>query len=110
MVSMVKETEVTKAMIERRQTLAAHVEAATASGLRLSDYARREGLSVRALYQYRKREKQRARRDGEFVRVVSSPEPMLAAPVQVRFPNGVSVALALEAKALPGLLTTLARL
>jgi hypothetical protein len=98
-----------KALTANQRQLEAHLDAARAEGLRLSDYARREGVSVHALYQYRKREKQRARREGGFVRVVT-PEPMLTAPVQVRFPNGVAVALGLEAKALPGLLTTLARL
>ena len=102
-------------MIERRQLLAAHVEAATASGLMLSDYARREGLNVQSLYQYRKREKQRGRREGAFVRVLplaerSAGAPMPIGPVQIRLPNGVSVALGVEAKAVAGLLATLARL
>lgn len=104
-----------KALTERTRTWAEHIEAATAAGLRLADYARREGLNVQALYQYRKREKQRAQRDGAFVRVMPVAErvaaaPMPIGPVQVRLPNGVSLALGVEPKALPGLLTTLARL
>ena len=98
-----------KALTERQRTLTEHVAAAKTAGLKLSDYARREGMNVQVLYQHRKREKQRGGRDGAFVRMVSA-EPMLAAPVQVRFPNGVSVALGVDAKAVAALLTTLARL
>jgi hypothetical protein len=112
---MVKEIEGMKAVTERPRTWAEHIETATAAGLRLSEYARREGVSVQALYQFRKREKERAQRDGAFVRVMPMAErvaaaPMPIGPVQVRLPNGVSLALGVETGALPGLLATLARL
>ena len=97
---------------EKQQFYQAHLEAAAERGQALTDYAREHGLKVQALYGERQRQR---RAEGKhlpsFVRVADfSREPVPMSMLQVRLPNGVSVALPTDQMPLAEVLRTLAQL
>lgn len=87
-------------MSERSEFWLSHLSAIETEGITTKAYAEREGLSVKALYQWRKRLVASARRDrpgGGFVPVqVARPVPAVAGCTVV-----IDVELRLECVALP---------
>lgn len=90
----------------KRDTLQAHVEAAASKGVPISRYAAAHGLNPQSLYAARRR-----MRAGEFVRVRPA-ATSVAGPstLQVRLPNGITVACAVEGSGLFAFLHALAAL
>lgn len=89
-----------KLLTERQRFWLQHLRAAEQSGVRLSEYAEREGLSVQAMYAARAVLRDRgalAPVDGSDVTFaavqVADPAPALAA-LMVHLPNGVRVEVA----------------
>jgi hypothetical protein len=90
----------------KRDVLQAHVEAAASKGMPISRYAAAHGLSAHSLYAARRR-----MRAGTFVRVQPTARPVATpSTLQVRLPNGITVACAIEASGLAGFLRTLTAL
>ena len=91
---------------QKRDGLQAHIEAATAKGMPISQYAASHGLNPQSLYAARRR----IRADA-FVRVRPTSTP-IAAPssLQVRLPNGITVACAIEGACFPAFFSALAAL
>jgi len=72
----------------RQRRYKAHLEAAAAEGLSVSEYARRHGLSAQALYSARRELAVKSR----FVRVAVRRDPAGQA-VRIELPNGVCVSI-----------------
>lgn len=90
----------------KRDALQAHVAAAAAKGVPISQYAASHGLSPQSLYAARRR-----MRAGAFVRVQPTSTPVAApSTLQVRLPNGITVACAIEAAGLSAFFSALAAL
>lgn len=97
---------------EKQRFYQSHIEAAAERGQALTEYAREHGLKVQALYGERRRQRREERNNlPGFVRVADiSREPVPMSMLQVRLPNGVSVALPTDQVPLAEVLRTLAQL
>ncbi len=100
------------AVTDKQRLYQSHLEAAAERGQPIAAYAREHGISVTALYGERQRQRRAQRKHlPSFVRVQETPaEPASMSLLQVRLPNGVSVALPTGQMPLADILQTLARL
>lgn len=91
---------------ERQQFFQSHLEAAAAAGIPIRRYAAEHGISAQSLYACRRR-----LRESPFVRVRTvETESVSAAPLQVRFPNGIVASVGIDGGTLPSVLRALASL
>lgn len=100
------------ALTDKQRLYQSHLEAAEERGQSIAAYAREQGVSVTALYGERRRQRRtEVKQFPSFVRVQEShAEPASMLLLQVRLPNGVSVALPTGQLPLADILQTLARL
>ncbi len=100
------------ALTEKQRLYQSCICAAEEAGLSLAEYARQQGINVHCLYG----ERQRLRRRGSksmpgFVRVEDVSGPVMSPTLmQIRLPNGVSLALPTDQLPLTQILQTLATL
>ncbi len=99
-------------LTDKQRLYQSHLEAAEERGQSIAAYAREHGISVAALYGERRRQRAtEVRHAPSFVRVQEPrAEATPMALLQVRLPNGVSVALPTDQMPLADILQTLARL
>jgi hypothetical protein len=99
-------------LTEKQRLYQAHIAAAEEANISLAVYARDHGLKVQGLYgeKNRLRKKQLKSLPG-FVRVEDVSGPVLSPSLlQVRLPNGVSLAMPAQHVSLDQILQTLAKL
>ena len=99
-------------LTKKQRLYQSHINAAEEAGLPLATYARQQGISPQCLYRekYRPKRKQ-GKTTVNFVRVEDVAEPMVSPTLmQIRLPNGVSIALPIQQAPIAELLQTLARL
>lgn len=97
-------------LTEHQRLCQRHIAAAEESDLPLSVYAKEHGISVHQLYSEKRRQRlQQQKQLPAFVRVDDAPalSPTL---LQIRLPNGVSLALPTHQIPLDQVLQTLAKL
>ena len=99
-------------LTEKQQRYQSYIQDAEAAGIPLAAYAKTQGVSVYCLYSERQRLRKQARKTlPSFVRVQDVVDPVLpAAMLQIRLPNGVSLALPSQQVPLTEILQTLATL
>lgn len=99
-------------LTERQQLYQSHIQAAETAGLPLAAYAKTQDLSVHCLYSERQRLRKKERKAlPNFVRVQDVVEPVTQSTMlQIRLPNGVSVALPTQQTPLTEILQTLVTL
>ena len=97
---------------EKQQANQAHIAAAEAAGQPIAEYAREHNLNVQSLYGERHRQRRKVPKPvTSFVQVQRPVESVLpSALLQIRLPNGVSLALPTQDVPLAEILKTLARL
>ena len=95
-------------LTERHQFYKRHLDTIDEQGVTISKYARTHGLKPSALYDARKRLRQRS----SFVRVVADGPARAGTPlpVQIRLPNGITVSIGSDPATLPALLRAVAAL
>ena len=98
------------ALTESQKTWKAHLDAAAAAGMPLTQYAAAHGLSVAAMYHAKKRIEARGCTSASFVRVSETRVERHSAPMLVRLPNGVSVSVPTDPATVVTVLKTLAEL
>lgn len=100
-------------MTKKQLQYQSYIDAARAQNKSLAAYAKAKGINVQCLYSeiQRQRRQQPEQSLPGFVRVADV-SPQLASPtlLQVRLPNGVSLAMPAQEVSLEQMLTTLARL
>ncbi len=99
-------------LTKKQKCYQSHMQAAEEAGLSLASYAKSHGISVQCLYSERQRVRSKERKAlPSFVRVQDTIDPVLpSALLQIRLPNGVSLALPVNQMPLPAILQTLAAL
>ena len=99
-------------LTKKQRLYQSHIKAAEEAGLPLATYATQQGISPQCLYgeKYRPKRKQ-GKATVNFVRVQDVAEPMIPPTLmQIRLPNGVSMALPVHQAPIAELLQTLAKL
>ena len=100
------------ALTKKQAQYQSHLNAAESAGLPLAAYAKQHGLSVQSLYaeRYRLRQYDEQAKPGAGFVQVRSEQTMPPTLLQIRLPNGVSLAVPTREIALTDMLQTLARL
>lgn len=100
------------ALTEKQQFYQSCIAAAEEAGVPLAEYARQQGINVHCLYGERQRlRRQESKSLPGFVRVEDVTGPVLSPTLmQIRLPNGVSLALPTDQLPLTQILQTLATL
>jgi|TARA_Y100000310_G_scaffold338070_1_gene426762 hypothetical protein len=99
-------------LTKKQRLYQSHIKAAEEAGLPLATYAKQQGINAQCLYgeKYRPRRKQ-SKTESNFVRIQDVAEPMISPMLmQIRLPNGVSMALPFHQAPLVEILQTLAKL
>ena len=98
-----------KALTENLKMWQSHLDAAETSGMALTEYAAEHDLSVTAMYTAKQRLRERSVSRSTFVRV-SEARIERSSMLQVRLPNGVTVAVPTDTETVNTVLKSLAAL
>ncbi|MCB1644896.1 MAG: hypothetical protein KDI36_05560 [Pseudomonadales bacterium] len=97
---------------DKQRLYQSHIAAAEAAGISLAEYAREQGIHPQCLYGENNRQRRKARKSlAGFVRVEQPVAPVVnSSLLQIRLPNGVSLAVPVDPVPVAQLITTLAAL